>query len=84
MLNQSIISALPSDVDRKEFEKRCRGAADLFAHFGLVLQHRLEAHQATAMKSQKYEMSSWPYYQADSIGYTRALEEAIKLFKFKE
>ena len=34
----------------------------------------LTAHEAEAIAHNKYEMASWPYLQADSVGFRRALK----------
>jgi len=68
----------------KEFISRCKAADDLFDAFALMFEKKLAAHKAESKSPKQYESASWPFYQADSIGYERALEEFIDLFKLKD
>lgn len=83
-LSSKVTSALPKDVSKEEFEKRCKEVEDLFDHFALVLSRTLEAHKADIKRPKQYDVANWAYKQADSIGYQRALEEAISLLKIKD
>ena len=83
-LSSRITSALPKDQDPKEFEKRCKASKDILEHFALVLDKVLEAHKADLKQPKQYDVANWAYKQADSIGYQRALEEAIKLLNIKD
>lgn len=83
-LSSRVIKALPPDTDPKEFEKRARVSSDILEHFALVLNKSLEAHKADMLLPKQYEVANWAYKQADSVGYQRALEEAIKLLKIKD
>lgn len=84
MLSSRVISALPKDTSKTEFEKRAKAAEDILAHFALVLDKSLEAHKADMKQPKQYEVANWAYKQADSMGYQRALEEAIKLLTIKD
>jgi hypothetical protein len=83
-LSSKVISALPEDQSKEEFEKRAKAAGDILAHFALVLNKGLEAHKADLRQPKQYEVANWAYKQADSMGYQRALEEAIKLLTIKD
>ena len=83
-LSSRITSALPKDSDPKEFEKRVKISKDILNHFALVLDKVLEAHKADIKQPKQYEVANWAYKQADSMGYQRALEEAIKLLTIKD
>jgi hypothetical protein len=84
MLSSRVTSALPKDIRKTEFEKRAKAAEDILAHFALVLDKGLEAHKADMKQPKQYEVANWAYKQADSMGYQRALEEAIKLLTIKD
>jgi hypothetical protein len=83
-LSNRITAALPADQSKEEFEKRARAAKDILAHFALVLDKVLEAHKADMKQPKQYEVANWAYKQADSMGYQRALDEAIKLLTIKD
>jgi hypothetical protein len=80
----STILASVSKEQREEFIKRCTANHDLFESFAAALQRKLDDHQSSAKKPDKYELAGWPYYQADSVGYQRALAEVISILQFKE
>lgn len=83
-LSPSVLKALPVDASPEEFEKRCLANRDLFEHFAKVMKRKFEANQADQLKVSRYESPSWAYQQSDSIGYQRALDEAMKLMIFKD
>jgi len=78
-------SVLGQDKDaNQEFIGRCKAADDLFDAFALMYMKKLAAHKAEVLSPNQYDKASWPFYQADSVGYQRALEEFIDLFKLKD
>ena len=79
-----ILNALPADFPKEDFERRAIANSDLLNHFALVLTKVLDAHKAEALSTEKYNVANWAYLQADSIGYQRALAEAIKLITIKD
>jgi hypothetical protein len=83
-LSNRITSALPADQSKEEFEKRAIASKDILGHFALVLNKVLEAHKADMKQPKQYEVANWDYKQADSMGYQRALEEAITLLTIKD
>lgn len=44
-----------------------------------VLQEKLKTVEKTSVSKAEYESPSWPYLQADHVGYMRALREVIEL-----
>ena len=78
-----VLKTVPIE-QQEEFTKRCEGVADILEVFAAVLERQLKAHQAEAKLTDKYQMASWAYYQADSVGYQRALSDAITTLKIKE
>jgi hypothetical protein len=83
-LSNKLLAALPADQSKEEFEKRATAARDILDHYALVLNKGLEAHKASMKQPKQYEVANWAYKQADSMGYQRALEEAIKLLTIKD
>jgi hypothetical protein len=83
-LSSRVIKSLPSDIRPEEFRRRAKAAEDILAHFALVLEKGLEAHKADMKQPKQYEVANWAYKQADSMGYQRALEEAIQLLRIKD
>ncbi len=67
-----------------EFIGRCKANEDLFGAFALMYEKKLTAHKADILSPKHYEKASWALFQADSVGYQRALEEFIDLLKEKD
>lgn len=79
----SVLATLPSE-SQEEFIKRCTANTDLFKSFAEAFKRKLADNQSQARQRDKYELASWACYQADSVGYQRALDEVIKILEFKE
>lgn len=45
----------------------------------LMLQNKIDVNEDKHDKECKYEIPSWSEYQADAIGYRRAMRELIKI-----
>ncbi len=66
-----------SDQQGRERVKREYGAArHSFTRLIALLESKIKE---TVPKD--YDKASWPYFQADSIGYNRALTEVLNLIK---
>lgn len=48
-----------------------------------MLRSRIDAKRKDVISTTSYEKASWPLYQADAIGYERAVEEIISLILSK-
>lgn len=49
-----------------------------------VLQEKLDANTIKLLEPANYDKPAWSEYQADRIGYARALTEVIQLLTFRE
>lgn len=45
----------------------------------LLLENKISTKRKARTKEEGYESPSWPFQQADSVGYERALDEVIAL-----
>lgn len=64
-----------------------KGLENSFNNAGVFrerLKEVLEDRAKQSLKPTQYDKASWPYLQADSIGYTRALQEVINLISLKD
>jgi hypothetical protein len=82
-ITTSVLNSLPSN-QREAFTKRCKANEDLFNVYSAILERKLRDHQSSSKHTDNYKKAAWPYFQADSVGYQRALEEVINLIQFKE
>lgn len=49
-----------------------------------VLKFKLQEAQASAITKSNYDSPSWPYLQADAVGYARAVQEMIDLLTIED
>ena len=82
-VSSSVTHAMSAE-EKEEFIKRCQASKDVIDRFKIAVEKRLAAYKAESTRPDKYEKAAWPYYQADSIGYMRALDEIIKILNIKE
>ena len=69
--------AKPSDKEARERVKQDFGLAhNAFKRLADILSNKTKE---TAVKD--YDKAAWPFYQADTNGYNRALTEVLKLIK---
>lgn len=54
-------------------------AAFLRKRLSDMLEDKINSQRKESLSKAKYENASWAYYQADVIGYERALNEVISL-----
>lgn len=75
-------TSLESGLDKQELEDfRGSFAASKVARKRIaeVLQKKIDSNHVYATSKDRYDSPSWPYLQADSVGYTRAIKEIISL-----
>lgn len=46
-----------------------------------LLEDKMSSVESSRLNRDKYDKSSWPYFQADCNGYQRAISEIIKLIE---
>lgn len=59
----------------EEVEKRLISNKDLFLLLDKILEQKLEANNRERRNKKNYALAAWAEYQADSLGYERALTE---------
>lgn len=68
-----------SEQQQEEVRKEYASSPVLRERLNRILSDKLETARTAARSRIKYESASWPYYQADMIGYERAISEVISL-----
>ena len=64
---------------QEEIRKEYASSPVLRERLHKLLLDKQETARVGARSKIKYESASWPYYQADAIGYERAISEVISL-----
>jgi hypothetical protein len=82
-ITKDVLSHVHKD-SHEEFKKRCTASQDLFDTLAKHFNKTLRTHQSEARKANNYDKPSWECFQADSIGYQRALDEVIELLKLNK
>lgn len=82
-ITKDILSHVHKD-SHEEFQKRCKASEDLFNTLANHFDKTLRVHQTLARKVHNYDKPSWECFQADSIGYQRALDEVIEILKLNK
>ncbi len=73
-----------SPEKRDEFNYRFLESEDVLNIIKEVLVKKLESDVEVRRGLNNYSSPSWSEYQADGIGYQRALQEVIQLLTFRE
>jgi len=68
--------------DKEEFESRLLEQKNLFERLYDIVDGMENANDKDKMKKSHYEKKAWSEFQADAIGYSRALSEIKFLLKF--
>lgn len=72
-----------SEQQQQEVRKEYASSPVLRERLIKILNDKLDVAKTGARSKIKYESASWPYYQADNIGYERAIIEVISLITTK-
>lgn len=80
-LPPSLDLLLKTEKDKEAYSKwyHARSAKETRELVVKLLEKMKAQSETETMKKTKYEQPCWPHYQADHIGYKRALTEVIKL-----
>lgn len=78
---KQIFKANLSDEDKIKMEESYNAGITFIKKLLKVLEDKKEASTKYSRSKENYSNSSWPYLQADAIGYERALSEIISLLK---
>lgn len=70
-----------SDQEKKDLKASIVAAYPAFKRLHKLLEDKMESVETTRLGRDKYDKSSWPYFQADCNGYQRAISEIIKLIE---
>lgn len=81
-MKTSLVSGL-SPQDAEEISLAFKASARLRERLIYVLENKLENDKKTLRSRDAYVNASWPYLQADAIGYERAISELISLLSSK-
>ena len=72
-----------SDQEKKDLRASIQAALPAFERLSKLLEDKLQSVETERLGRDKYDKSSWPYFQADCNGYQRAIKELIKLIEVK-
>lgn len=70
--------------DREALTQRFVSSEDVLEVIKETLQDKLSADVTMRRGLSNYSLSAWSEYQADGIGYQRALQEVLDLLTFRE
>jgi hypothetical protein len=65
----------------KEMLREFKEATLLRKRLSSILNEKVKAKHSESRSKDGYANPSWPYFQADAIGYERALEEIISILE---
>lgn len=77
-LNSYFTKGLKAD-EKKTLEAQKRTAEPFLKHLRKVLEDRINDKLLSSENEAKYEDPNWTLWQADSLGYRRALRELLKV-----
>lgn len=66
---------------KAEMEREFESSSLLRRRLRTVLEDKIKESKTFAIMKNNYELASWPYLQADSVGFERALLEIISLLE---
>jgi len=68
------------DVEKtKEVRSDFKGSYLLRKRLVSILEDKIRVSTAASRSKENYALASWPYLQADAVGYERALNDVISL-----
>ncbi len=73
---------LTEKEDKQEFCKKLLEQTHILERLYDIVEAYDVANKTTKLKKENYDSPSWAMYQADSIGYSRAMSEIKFLLKF--
>lgn len=73
------ISHLKDSKERADFEGYVRNSVSLFERLKEIIDNKIDTARKEGLSSKSYDKPSWPMYQADKVGYERALREILEL-----
>lgn len=68
-----------NEEESKRIESSYLAGKFFIERLKLVLENKIKDSYESSIKKANYESPSWPYLQADRVGYERALKEVISL-----
>lgn len=68
--------------EREEFESKLLSQKNLFERLYDIIDEMEQTNDKDSRKKSHYEKPAWSEFQADAIGYSRALSEIKLLLKF--
>lgn len=80
-------TSLTNTLDKKDIDEANQSFVAGYFFRKLLIDHlnkKIEIGREDTVKKDKYNLASWPYLQADSVGYERALREVISLLSDDE
>lgn len=72
------------EQEKKEVIEDFKASPALRARLTQMLTKKIDSERGSSLSKISYDSPSWPYLQADTNGYERALREVISLLEEKE
>ena len=79
-MNSKWLSGL-SDQEKQDLKASIQAALPAFKRLHKLLEDKMDSVETTRLGRDKYDKSSWPYFQSDCNGYQRAIREIQKLIE---
>lgn len=66
---------------KEEIQQDFLSSVAIRARIVEILKEKVETSRTASTSKEAYANASWPYLQADSVGYERALKEVISILE---
>lgn len=75
---------LSDEKQKEEFVKKLYENEEILNALAVILDEKIEASRNNQLSTKSFSSPAWPYEQADSNGYQRALSEIKSLIKLEK
>ena len=77
-------SHIKDDEEKEEFRKYINNSSLLLDRRTKIIKEKIAAAERSRLSEKDYALATWPFKQADTNGYLRALNEMKTLTKRKD
>ena len=82
--NTAFDTVLKTDDDKSKFYAQYNNNIEFLDELVKVFEEKIKASELEADSKDTYDSPTWPYRQADSVGYRRAMREVNYLLNIRE
>jgi hypothetical protein len=79
MIKKSWLAGIEDEEKQKEIIEIYNEAILFRKKLSEILKKKAASNRKSSISKEGYNLSSWPYLQADGVGYERAIAEVISL-----